>query len=278
MQTQNQQFAADLAALQFYIDAGVADISLDEAQDKFALKEEVSVLVAEKKSTGAGLDLHVQVEQAPAIPIGRNEAREEAERLAEQAVSLEDLQKNISEFDGLAIKRTAMNMVFADGNKDAKIMIVGEAPAAEDDREGKPFMGVEGQLLDRILASIGLDRDQEDASSAVYMSHMLNWRPPGGRSPNQSEIEISLPFLRRHIELINPDVLLLLGGVPGKALLDRPESISRMRGKWFGFSTSKLGKEIPSIVTYHPAYLISTPLQKRSVWQDMQSISLKLSS
>ena len=182
---------------------------------------------------------------------------------------MDELAKEIEAFDGLSIKKTAANMVFADGNPDANVMVIGEAPASDDDRQGKAFMGPAGVLLDRILASIGLDRNAEAAEQGAYLTNMLNWRPPGNRTPSQGEINISLPFIIRHIELAAPKMLILLGGGVGKALLDKELSISKLRGSFHDF------KGIPTIVTYHPSYLLTTPAQKRSVWKDVLMFDAK---
>ena len=160
-------------------------------------------------------------------------------------------------------------------------MLVGEAPGADEDRQGKPFVGASGQLLDRILACIGLDRTQEDPLSSVYISNILNWRPPGNRTPNPAEIAVSLPFIERHIQLVKPKILILCGGVSAKALLGRDESISRLRKGWHDYrpQTAQLqnadAQPIPAIATYHPAYLLRTPAQKRAVWADMLSVQEK---
>jgi uracil-DNA glycosylase family 4 len=149
-------------------------------------------------------------------------------------------------------------------------MLVGEAPGADEDRQGLPFVGVSGQLLDKILACIDLSRTAEDPAKAVYISNILNWRPPGNRTPSDSEVAISLPFIRRHIELVRPKCLILCGGVSAKALLGSGDSISRLRGKFHDV----MG--IPAIATYHPSYLLRTPAQKRAVWADMLMLKEKM--
>ena len=161
-------------------------------------------------------------------------------------------------------------------------MLIGEAPtAAEEDLEGKAFVGADGELLDKIFAAIDLYRAAEDAESSGYLSHILNWRPPGNRSPNQGEIGVSLPLIEKHIMLVKPKILILCGSITAKTLLGRSESISRLRGSWHDYKpqTAELGYEgnaIPAIATYHPSYLLSTPLQKRAAWQDFLSVKSKL--
>jgi DNA polymerase len=156
-------------------------------------------------------------------------------------------------------------------------MIVGEAPGADEDRLGRPFVGVSGQLLDRILACIGLDRAEGDSLKSVYISNILNWRPPGNRTPTESEIAVSLPFIERHIQLIQPRLLILAGGVSAKALLGSADSISRLRGRFQSYlpQTPELrpnSTPIPTLATYHPSYLLRTPGQKKLVWADMLMI------
>jgi DNA polymerase len=160
-------------------------------------------------------------------------------------------------------------------------MIVGEAPGADEDRIGKPFVGVSGQLLDRILACIGLARTAEDPADAVYISNILNWRPPGNRTPTDAEVDISRPFIERHIALVKPRLLVFAGGVSAKGLLNSTDSISKMRGKWHDYRPATPGiaddgAPIPALATYHPAYLLRTPSQKKAVWADMLTVQARL--
>ncbi len=213
-------------------------------------------------------------------PLGASDARAAALKLAQAAGSLEELREAIAEFEGIALKQTATNLVFCDGNPEAPVMLVGEAPGADEDRLGKPFVGVSGQLLDKIFACIGMDRAEEDPAKSVYISNILNWRPPGNRTPAPGEIEASLPFIERHIQLAKPKVLIFCGGVAAKALLGRADSISRMRKTWHGYEpqTQELRGEaemIPAIATYHPDYLLRTPGQKKAVWADMLMVQQK---
>lgn len=213
--------------------------------------------------------------------LGTAQARLEAAKLAASCQNLEELRAAIAGFEGLAIRKTATNMVFSDGNANAKIMLVGEAPGADEDKQGKPFVGVSGLLLDKILKSIGLARAEDDPAKAVYISNILNWRPPGNRTPSPAEIDISLPFIERHIALVKPDILILCGGVSAKGLLGSGESISKLRGKFHDYrpltpGVSENTSPIPAIATYHPAYLLRTPSQKALVWQDMLMLRRRL--
>ena len=201
---------------------------------------------------------------APLLPPG--DATWSAQEIATACTSLDQLVAAVRAFEGCALKRTATNTVIGDGNRGAALMIVGEAPGAEEDRQGLPFVGPAGRLLDRMLASIGLDR------SAVYITNMLPWRPPGNRSPTAEELAICQPFLERQIELIAPRILVLVGGIAAKALLNRREGITRLRGQWFPFSTPRMGGTIQATATFHPAYLLRTPSAKREVWRDLLAI------
>ena len=191
-------------------------------------------------------------------------AREDA-RLAP---SLEALRETLLAFDGCSLKFTAKNLVFADGNPLAKIMLVGEAPGKDEDLEGKPFVGKAGQMLDRMLSAIGLDRTQ------VYIANVIYWRPPGNRTPTPIETEICRPFIERQIELVNPDILVFVGGVSAKSFLPGPDGILKMRGIWREW-TMPNGRTIPALPMLHPAYLLRQPAQKKLAWRDLLSLKVK---
>jgi len=189
------------------------------------------------------------------------------------AQSIEELRDEIKHFEGCALKQTAMNLVFADGNPNAKIMFVGEAPGEDEDRQGTPFVGVSGKLLDRMLAQIGLDR------TSIYISNILYWRPPGNRSPTDAEIAACLPFAERLIDLVQPKILVMLGGVAAKSLLRTKEGITRLRGRWIDY-TPHLGRTdahpIRCMPFYHPAYLLRQPASKRQAWSDLLALKQAL--
>jgi DNA polymerase len=165
-------------------------------------------------------------------------------------------------FTGCALRTTATNLVFAEGNPKSALMLVGEAPGAEEDKQGVPFVGASGKLLDKMLAAIGLDRTH------VYISNVLPWRPPGNRTPTDQEIAACLPFIAQHIALVQPKLLLFLGGVAAKSLLRTNEGIMRLRGKQVAY-TAPDGTTIPAIATFHPSYLLRSPAQKKEAWQDL---------
>lgn len=199
----------------------------------------------------------------------------DAREAAAAASTLDELRDKLEAFEGCALKFTATKTVFSDGNPDSDVMFIGEAPGVEEDRQGKPFVGASGQLLDRMLAAIGLSRGGHGAEGA-YISNVLFWRPPGNRSPTTAEIAACLPFIQRHIELVKPRILVYLGGTAAKTMLDTPQGIMRLRGKWVDHSTPGLDHPIPAIPTFHPAYLLRTPAQKRETWSDFLSIKKKL--
>ncbi len=192
--------------------------------------------------------------------------------LAMECHSLPELRVAMEAYEGCGLKRTCQRTVFADGNPAASVMLIGEAPGADEDRLGLPFVGASGKLLDRMLATIGLDR------SSAYITNVVPWRPPGNRKPEPTEVELCLPFIERHIELVAPAILVFLGGAPASALLARQEAISRLRGRWMDYSSSRLPRPVPAMPTYHPAYLLRTPLHKRDAWRDFLAVRKRLES
>ena len=196
------------------------------------------------------------------------EAAKSARALAAGAATLDELRAAMAGFDGCALKGTATQLVFADGNPAASIMLVGEAPGADEDRTGKPFVGRAGHLLDKMLAAIGLDRTQ------VYIVNVVPWRPPGNRTPTPQETAICLPFVRRQIELVGPKVLVCLGAAAAQTMLGVKEGILRTRGRWFDYPG--VAGPIPTLATLHPAYLLRQPLQKRLAWADLLKLREKI--
>ncbi len=189
--------------------------------------------------------------------------------LAGECQSLADLKSRIDGFTQCPLRQTAENTVFGRGAEDSDLMIVGEAPGDEEDKQGKPFVGASGQLLDVILAAVGF------APDSVRIGNILPWRPPGNRTPLSSEISLCLPFIERHIALVRPKILIALGGVAAKALLGRTDGITMLRRQWFSYESPQLQRPIPLKPTFHPAYLLRSPGQKRLVWQDFLAIRAK---
>lgn len=273
--TQEQLTKTDaIAALRWYQDIGVIDPVADVPADfrSADFPAAAKFLQAAPEALSVQNNVEPVTEEHAAQPLGTAEASLDARRLAGEATSLKELEDALNRFEGCALKRTATNTVFADGNPRAKIMLVGEAPGADEDRMGKPFVGVSGQLLDKMLAAIGLDRE------TVYITNIVNWRPPGNRSPSASEIAVCLPFTRRHIELVKPDVLLFVGGVAAKALLETSQGITRLRGRWTDYKSAGLEKEIPAMAIFHPAFLLRSPAQKKSAWKDLLAVKKYLAA
>jgi DNA polymerase len=201
--------------------------------------------------------------------LGTPAAGATARAMAAEARTLDDLKAAMAAFEGCALKATATNLVFADGNPEARLMLIGEAPGEDEDRQGLPFVGKSGKLLDQMLACIGLDRTQ------VYITNILPWRPPGNRKPNPNEIQTCLPFVERHVELVAPQGLMLLGGTSASALLNRTDGIMRLRGRWFEFAPAPGAAAIPTLPTYHPAFLLRQPAMKRDSWRDLVAFKKK---
>jgi len=267
------------ALLRWYVEQGVDEAIGEEPIDRFAAPPPAPAATAAAAPTAPAARAPTPLRAPPPLPPAQARAPvplespqlvEDARALAEGCSTLAELEAAIRGFEGCALKRTAKNTVFADGTPGAPVMIVGEAPGADEDRLGKPFVGVSGQLMDRMMASIGLTRD-----GGFYITNILFWRPPGNRTPTTAEQGMCLAFTRRHIELAKPKLLVLAGGVAVKAVLDTTEGITRLRGKWTGYTLGD-GTTIPTMPTFHPAYLLRTPASKRQSWQDLLAIDKKL--
>lgn len=258
------------ALLDFYIEAGV-DCALDDVpHDRLAEDKRSSIggeAVAVTRSTGAqpaadaGSARRIPPLSAAASP---DVVAESARERAASARTLDELRGLLEAFEGCALKFSAKNLAFSDGNPEGRVMFVGEAPGAEEDRAGRPFVGRAGQLLDRMLAAIGLDRNE------VYIANIVPWRPPGNRTPTPQEFAICRPFIERQIALADPEILVCLGGASAQALLETKDGILKTRGRWFPYRTEK--RELHALATLHPAYLLRQPLQKRLAWRDFRAL------
>ncbi len=193
----------------------------------------------------------------------------EAKALAGAAADLEALRDALSTFDHCELKKGARNLVFADGNPKSRVMVIGEAPGRDEDMQGKPFVGRAGQLLDRMFAAIDMGRDTPDANGAIYITNVLPWRPPQNRDPKPEEVAMLLPFVQRHVELVDPELIVLMGNHACQALLGM-RGITRLRGKW----AEALGR--PAMPMLHPAYLLRNPVAKREAWHDLLMVQAKL--
>jgi DNA polymerase len=253
--------------LDFYLEVGADALVGEEAVDRFA--EPAAPVarppaMAERPAAPTARPAITAPSLAPAAP---EAAATEAREAARSAGTLEELRAILERFDGCALKATATRLVFADGNPQARLMLVGEAPGRDEDLEGLPFVGRSGKLLDRMLAAIGFDR------TSVYIANVVPWRPPGNRTPTPQETQVCLPFITRQIELANPDVLVCLGGPSAQTLLGQ-SGITKIRGRWFPFTAG--AREIRAMPTFHPAFLLRSPLQKRFAWRDFLAIKKAL--
>jgi len=266
--------------LRWYVDQGIDEAIGEEAIDRFAVP---AAPQAAPVTTQPSPATPTPIRSAPTrptpaapaplrgpVPIESPQLVEDARALSQRCNSVEDLEAAVRAFDGCALKRTAKNTVFADGVAGSPVMIVGEAPGGDEDRLGKPFVGVSGQLMDRMFDAIGMSRERD-----LYITNILFWRPPGNRTPTLAEQAVCMAFTRRHIELARPKVLVLAGGTAAKSVLDTTEGIMRLRGKWTSLSLDD-GSAVPTLPTFHPAYLLRTPASKRQSWADLLSLDKKL--
>ncbi len=256
---------AALALLRWYLEMGADEAIADEPQDWLAPRAEPDRL------TVAPIPPTLPAAAPPAaLTESLAEGAQSARRLAAGAATVDELAARVAAFDGCSLRLTATNTVFADGNPAAPVMIIGEAPGAEEDRTGRPFVGRAGQLLDRMLAAIGLDRTQ------VLITNVIYWRPPGNRTPTPAEIASCLPFVLRHVALVRPRVLVLAGGTAAGALLPEGQGISRLRGRWFDLAVPGLERPVPTLPMFHPSFLLRAPERKREAWRDLLALRARL--
>ena len=272
----------DLTALRFLVELGADEAIADAPVDCFAAAPARAEGPARAEAPLRKAPAVRAVPQAPAptlaaptlaAPVPAAQAVVAAREAAANARSLDELRAALAAFDGCALKATATNLVFSDGVPGAPVMIVGEAPGADEDRQGKPFVGVSGQLLDRMLGFVGLDRTRN-----VYIANVIPWRPPANRDPTTAEIAACEPFIRRQIELAQPKVLLFVGNISTKTLLGTTDGIIKMRGKWRDYASPGLAAPIPVLPSFHPAYLLRTPARKADSWKDLLALQAKLRS
>lgn len=245
------------AALAWLVEMGADEVILEAAQDRFA---------APPPKPAA----------APLAPAAAPKSPALSASPADACNSLEDLVAALNSFDACPLKKTATQLVFADGNRQAHVMFVGEAPGREEDLSGKPFVGPSGQLLDLMLSHIGISRTAEDPAKSCFITNVIYWRPPGNRTPTEQECVLCLPFLRRTIEIIQPKLIVTLGNIPTQRLLGRSDGILKLRGKWYDYDAG--GKTIPLLATLHPAYLLRQPGQKRLAWRDLLTLKERIAA
>lgn len=253
-----------LAALDWYRAAGV-DLAVGEVPvDRFAQSVPAARARPAPTPQASAPPRGEAAPQPASAPLALNADPAETKALAAQAQTLDELRAVMDAYEGCLLKKRATQLCFADGNPEAEIMLVGEGPGEQEDLTGKPFVGRAGQLLDRMLAAIGLDR------SKVFIANMVPWRPPGNRNPTAEELALCAPFLHRQVELVAPRLLLTLGNVPTQSLFGTSQGITRMRGQWQELSIGS--HKVPTLATLHPAYLLRSPASKALAWQDMLAL------
>ena len=273
--TQDQQTAqtmSPLDALRWHLEMGLDEVVDELPVDRYATAQQPHLATpATAPAIRPPQDMpKAEPRQASGQALAPAEGARDAIAVAAGAQTIDELRESLEGFEGCSLKFTATNTVFADGDPSSDLMLIGEAPGVDEDRQGLPFVGASGQLLNRMLAALGRERD------TVYISNILFWRPPGNRSPTDAETAACLPFVQRHIELAKPKVLVLLGGSSAKTMLSRKEGIMRLRGKWFEYTSDGLDAPIPAMPTFHPAFLLRQSAQKREAWRDFLSIQEKL--
>ena len=257
--------------LSWYITAGIETICGDEPYNALQ-KNESSENIAQAVNMPKAVENTGKVNIRPATTLLAQEnsaACANAKELCAKAQTLEDLKAIMENFGGCSLKFSANSTVFGSGNPQAEIMLIGEAPGADEDRVGEPFVGRSGQLLNKMLAAISVRRED------CYITNVLPWRPPGNRTPTDAEIAVCLPFLHRQIELIKPKIIFLLGASAANAVLEKAENISDMRGHFMEYTLPD-GKIVPALAGYHPAFLLRSPAQKAKAWSDMMRLQRKL--
>jgi uracil-DNA glycosylase len=277
-----EQRAAALALLRWQVEMGADEAIGHEPIDRLrqtpempAAKTEATPAptlsaAASAAANPAAPGRAVAAAPPPALSRSTAEAAQSARALASRADTLAALEAAIASFEGCTLKHTATNTVIADGNPSAPLMIIGEAPGADEDRIGRPFVGRAGQLLDRMLAAIRLDR------TGVLITNVIYWRPPGNRTPTAEEIAACLPFVLRHILLVRPKVLVLAGGTAARALLPPGPGITRLRGQWFDLAIPDLDAPVPTLPMFHPSFLLRAPERKREAWRDLLALRARL--
>jgi uracil-DNA glycosylase len=260
-----------LALLRWYAEMGV-DVAVEEWPVNRLAEPEVKPVEAVAHAQ-VGVSPRAAIAEPPAAPAlltaNPDAVVVAAREQAQAARTLDELKATLERFEGCALRLTASQLVFADGSPEGRVMFVGEAPGREEDMRGLPFVGRSGQLLDRMLRAIGLDRTK------VYIANLVPWRPPGNRTPTPQEAAICRPFLERQIELVDPKVLVCLGAPSSQALLGSKDGILKLRGRWVHYELPG-GRLVPAMATLHPAFLLRQPVQKRLAWRDFRAISAKL--
>ena len=257
-----------LSTLNWLVEAGADEAIAEEPVNRLTAKATVQPLTAPSQ---VSVPRPAPASPRAPAPVMEGDAIGGAMAAAAAASTLVELQAALEAFDGCPLKRTATNTVFADGVAAGRVLLIGEAPGRDEDRVGKPFVGRAGQLLDKMLASIGLDR-----KTNAYITNVINWRPPDNRDPTPEEAAACLPFLRRHIELADPQVIILLGAVAARHVVGISDGIMKLRGRWLEYRVGT--GMVPLMPTLHPAYLLRQPAHKKLAWRDLQAVRDKMQS
>jgi len=261
-----------LAALNWLVEAGADEAVGDAPVDRFSARAAAVPVVPQAAATAPKAVPRpnpplAQIKPTTLVPLA-TDGFGSAVEIAAKCRTLAELRSAMESFEGSQLKRLATNTVFADGNPNSRIMFIGEAPGHEEDRAGLPFVGRAGKLLDKMMAAIGLDRTR------AYIINVMPWRPPDNRNPDPGEVAMCIPFLRRHIELAQPRIMIMLGAVSARHVLGLNEGIMKLRGRWLEY---RIGTEmIPVLPTLHPAYLLRQPAHKKLAWRDLQAVADKL--
>ncbi len=277
MNTTNEISAAKaLEQLTWLIEMGADEVLGDEPVDRFAASaKRLQQTTASTAAVGGKPCAPRKTStRATTLPANNEESVQDPRQLANRCQSLAEIEQALKIFDACPLKRTASNLCYADGDANARVMFIGEAPGRDEDIQGKPFVGRSGQLLDKMLSAIGLDRASNDVARAAFITNVIYWRPPGNRKPTDSETLMCMPFVERTIELQGPEFIVCLGATPMQRLTGRTEGILKSRGRWL--ETEIGGRTMPLIATLHPAYLLRQPAQKRLAWRDFLEIRQRL--
>ena len=263
--------------LTWLVDMGADETIGDEPVDRFAASAER--LRNQQAGQATPAPAPIAARSAPPSrpvqpPVSTEQTVQDSRRIASSCETLGDLEEALKTFDACPLKRTATNLCYADGNPQARVMFIGEAPGRDEDIQGKPFVGRSGQLLDKMLAAIGLDRNAGEPDKAAFITNVIYWRPPGNRKPTENETLMCMPFVERTIELQSPDFIVCLGATPMQRLTGRTDGILKSRGRWMEIEVA--GRAIPLVATLHPAYLLRQPAQKRLAWRDFLEIRIRL--
>lgn len=263
-------------ALLWLVEMGADEIIGENPVNRLAMAGEVPrAQPAPRIEVSEGRPTRAPAPISPAQPKpSASDSVQDARAIAAACSSLAELAAALSRFDACPLRKTATNLCFSDGNPDAHVLVIGEAPGNEEDLQGKPFVGRSGQLLDRMLATIGLDRRDQDPTGAVLITNTIFWRPPGNRKPTEAETAMCMPFVTRLVEIMRPRLILCVGATPTQRMMNLTDGILKLRGRWFDVPVGN--GTIPLLATLHPAYLLRQPIQKKLAWRDLLSLRERL--